>query len=475
MFLLTLGRAWMLPILFLLPCIVLNTALGKTTQIELGKQHPVLTSWSIQGDQVISLDAYRNTKVLVIYFSTWTRDCRKAIDLWLETTKEHVENQKLVVLGAMLEHHRDRCRLFAQWKGIEIPVLHDPLNQAGVEKLPLLVGVDEHGVVQVIDPDPGRFTQDFISKKFKPSPLAIRAPVVNLPNPKYTARMAEEARNAKGWREHGDALVLAGLSPQINEAILTYPQALKVDPQDSLSYFRLGAAYRLRYDSSERQPGDFQAAIDAWQEAVRVAPRNKVFHSNIQRYGVRHEKPASMYRWIKTARRELLARGETPVQLNVEPSPIEFAKRTKKFTSSHNTGPANDVSKQETQDGQRAVDFESVVVRSTRSKSKRRHAQVLLIFRPIGGRSWYKQGEPMRVWIEPPKYLKVNRRFIEFANSESATSGKERTLNFEVSVAKKMRKKPISIKGHAVFQMMDGEEPKQLRRDFEVKFTLIKD
>ncbi|MCG8407314.1 MAG: hypothetical protein MI923_19115 [Phycisphaerales bacterium] len=436
----------------------------------LGKVHPALVLWPIQGAEPISIDSYRGTKVLVIYFSTWSTKSHRHVTLWQEATKPWVAEKELVVLGVMLEQHRDRCRLFAQWKSLEIPLLHDPLNLAGIEKVPMVVGVDEHGIVRSVDPDPKNIAQDFVNRKFKSSGAVTRTHVMGLPRPKYTARMAEEARNAKGWREHGDALLLAGLPPQINEAILTYPRAIQLDPEDTLSRFRLGVGYRIRYDSVERQPGDFQAAIDAWREAVRGAPKNKVFRSRIQQYGIRHER-GSMYRWIKTARSDLLARGETPVELAVEPAPIELAGPRKKFMSNSSTGPADENAEQVTRDSQDLVGFESVVVQGTRSKNKR-YAQVLLIFRAKKGQHWHNGGKPLQVRVDRPKGVRVERRFIEYPNPESPSSDEERILNFEVGLRKKNPNSSVRIKGYATYELNEGGKPLRLRRDFEVKFAL---
>ena len=49
----------------------------------------------------------------------------------------------------------------------------------------------------------------------------------------------------------------------------------------------------------------------------------------MQQYGPRLDKPYAFYDWIDAARSELLARGETPIPLKVEPSGAEIAKPIK--------------------------------------------------------------------------------------------------------------------------------------------------
>ena len=44
--------------------------------------------------------------------------------VWHELTKEARKAGELVLLGVIQEQHPDRCRLFAQWKGFDWPILH---------------------------------------------------------------------------------------------------------------------------------------------------------------------------------------------------------------------------------------------------------------------------------------------------------------------------------------------------------------
>ena len=53
------------------------------------------------------------------------------------------------MLGITQEQHPARCRLFAQWHGIDWPILWDPFNLTGSEAVPRFTLVDEHGVVRV--------------------------------------------------------------------------------------------------------------------------------------------------------------------------------------------------------------------------------------------------------------------------------------------------------------------------------------
>ena len=467
-----LGRSRHPRIIMLLAAIVVARPSTAAPLIAIGKPHPPLVLWTIAGETAISIDTYRGTKVLVVYFATWSPQGIDDLAAWRERTRQAVADKKLVLLGVMEEQYADRCRLFAQWKGIaDVPILHDPLNLAAVGHVPMVVGVDEHGFVRLIDPDPDRLEKNFIRRTFKYNPKERRPAVEDLTDPRYTKRMAREARTAAGWRRHGDALVLGGLGPQIDEAITTYPSAIELDADDGLAFFRLGVAHRIRYDRPERQPGDFQAAIDAWKQAVRKSRKNAVFRSRLAQYGLRFDRSVAMYRWILTARKKITERGESPEKLAVEPIAVELAKPRKNFKSVKSAGTDGDAGSGATPDDQPLVAFESVVVPSVSAK-KKRYAQVLLVFRPSGlGAQWDNRGDPLRVWLDPPDGVKLSRRFAAFKNPESAGSSEERTLNFEVKLPKSSKRWPVTIKGHALYRVSSGGDAaaRLLRRDFQVK------
>ena len=81
--------------------------------------------------------------------------CRQHVPVWHEATREWVKQGRLVLLGVTQEQHADRCRLFAQWKRFDWPILHDPINLLEAPAVPIVVAIDEHGIVRAIRPRPG--------------------------------------------------------------------------------------------------------------------------------------------------------------------------------------------------------------------------------------------------------------------------------------------------------------------------------
>ncbi len=431
-----------------------------------GHPHPPLVLPPVRGETPISIDGFRGTKVLIVYFATWSPEGREAMIRWREQTKAAVADKKVVLVGVMLDHHCDRCRLFAQWQEIDAPLLHDPLDLAGVRKVPTVVGLDEAGIVRVINPNPSEIGKVFLDKPERRPPKDTRTAVEKLPDPKYTRRMAGEARDAGGWRSHGETLNLSGDPDLFPEAIEAYAQAIQLEPKDARAHFGLGVAYLARYECGHRQPGDFQSAIDAWRAACGHEPKNGVYRSRIQQYGLRHEKRAEMYGWIGTARKEIQGRGQTPTPLTVEPAEIECAKPQKRFKVLKEPQGRSFSGEP---DAANLVEFEGVVVPAL-SKKRPDYVQLLLIFRPNQSRwSGGADGPPLAVQLEPPEGVTLSRRLVELIGDDEDTETGVRTLYVEARLPKQV-KEPIVIKGRAFYRLDSGGGEAGWRcRDIEIK------
>jgi peroxiredoxin len=262
-----------------------ETAAQAPEPVKVGKLHPPLALWTIEHDKPVSLESLRGKKVILIHFASWSGPSRQQIEGWFEHLRTFVNAKKVVVLGVDHEQHADRARLFAQWKGLKEPILHDPLDLSAVTKLPFVVAIDEEGIVRSAQPSIDKIDKGFIHRSAPRKKEHSEVPEAALPDPRVMRRTASEARKASVYRELGDALVLGGAPIQINEAIKTYKQVLQLDPKDAWSCFRMGAAYRIRYEREDRQPGDFQFAIDAWEDAVKLEPGCEIYRQRLRQYG----------------------------------------------------------------------------------------------------------------------------------------------------------------------------------------------
>ncbi len=87
--------------------------------------------------------------------------------VWHNATKKWREKGDLVVVGITQEQHPDRCRLFAQWHGIDWPILWDPFNMTGSKVVPRVVLIDEHGVVRSKRANVESIEEMFLSRVFE--------------------------------------------------------------------------------------------------------------------------------------------------------------------------------------------------------------------------------------------------------------------------------------------------------------------
>ena len=161
---------------------------------------------------------------------------------WHEKTKGLVAEGKLKVLGVVEEQHPDRAALFMKWHQMDWPVVSDPLNLLGVYAIPYTFLIDEHGFIRYRNPKPADLEQ-FLATDYEPI-SGVDAP-----------SLEAEA----GTAEH---MLMWGKPDSIETAIQQLEKRTMSNPQDAKTLFRLGVAYRMRYDSDRRQPSDFAKAAE---------------------------------------------------------------------------------------------------------------------------------------------------------------------------------------------------------------------
>ena len=244
--------------------------------------------------------------------------------VWHAGTQRSVQDGKLAVVAIVQDQHPDRARLFLQWKHIDWPVLADSLDLLNLETVPLTVAVDEYGIVRFSElPMAAAKTieQTFLNQTYEKP--AVPAPIDKADLAAPRGVRSKDAADA--WRAYGDAVSVYGGGQRWTDAIDAYRHAAQLAPLDGRTQFRLGSALRKRYDSTARQPGDFQAAEEHWAKALVIDPNRYIWRRRVQQYGPRLETPVEFFDWIRDARAEIAGRGETPVALTVEPGDSEYA------------------------------------------------------------------------------------------------------------------------------------------------------
>ena len=120
------------------------------------------------------------------------------------------------------------------------------------------------------------------------------------------------------------------------------------------------------------------------------------------------------YDWIDAARSELLARGETPLPLKVEPSGAEIAKPIKdgNFEVTPASMPDPDGRVQRAAPG--LMEWRHVTVSHT--QRERRSIRVHMQWQPAANSSveWNNEAEPLTLWLEAAPGWKVQPAFFLF-------------------------------------------------------------
>ena len=357
--------------------------------------------------------------------------------VWNAKVQEWVREGKLVVLGIAQEQHPDRCRLFAQWHQLNWPILHDPINVMQVRGVPIEVAIDERGIVRNIRGNPKTFEEKFIDKAFAPEGIEPPRKHEKARRPDLVAlhRRAEQSLSSKAWRELGDALVLWGGIARVNGAINAYTQALKIKPGDGNVHFRLGVCYRIRYDSRQRMPTDFQTAVNHWTKARMIEPNQYIWRRRIEQYGPRLTKPYPFYDWVETAALDIRARGEQPIKLRILPTGSEIASPGRSFDAEERDIKPPDPQGRIIRDTQRLILTEVTVVPP--HVKPEGTVRVHLTLRPNNKLKahWNNEGEPLKLWIKPPSGWKVQPKLLMAPQGDQPETSEPRHFEFEVRAA----------------------------------------
>ena len=376
---------------------------------------------------------------------------------WNERVKQWVREGKLVVLGIAQEQHPNRCRLFAQWHKLNWPILHDPINVMGVKGVPFEVAIDEYGIVRILKPDPKTFEKEFINKTFAPpkKDISIKSEKATRPDIAALRGRTKQSNSADVWRNLGDALVLWGEPLDVNEAIEAYSQAIQIDPEDAAAHFRLGVCYRIRYESEQRKPTDFQKAVDHWTKARQINPNQYIWRRRIEQYGPQATKPYPFYDWVQKAASEIRARGERPVELNVLPTSSELA------------GPGDnpeiekpDIKPPDPQgrilrDQQHLILTEVTVIPPRIKPGKTARIHVTLRPNKKLKAHWNNEAEPLKLWIDPPSGFKVQPQLSKAPQGDKPETSEPRNIEFEF-IAPDDASGTFKIAAYALYYVCEG-------------------
>ena len=331
-------------------------------------------------------------------------------------TKKLQDEGKLQMLGIIQEQHPHRARLFMQWKGMSWPVLVDSLNLLDNSVVPLTFLVDEHGVIRFARPGPKELNE-FLSTDY-PAP---------------EAGASADATSDGSEPGAAERIVLWERASRLGEAIAALRKAIETNPDDGRAHFRLGVAYRMRYDSPYRVDGDFANAVEHWGRALDLDPNQYIWRRRIQQYGPRLKKPYPFYDWVVTARKEIEARKETAHPLPVEPGGAELASPVSSFETTDVERQDPDPEGRVLRDEENLILVETLTVPAVVEPGEPVRAHV--VFRPnddVKGH-WNNEVEDLVLWLNPPPGWSVERRYLSFPVPPEPVSQEIRQLEVELA------------------------------------------
>ena len=375
------------------------------------------------------------------------------VPVWHASLKQLEKDGKVAVVAIVQDQHPDRARLFLQWKQIGWQTLADSLDLLNLETVPLTLAVDEYGIVRFTELPMSAATtieQTFVNQTY-PKPAAIPpAEVSDLPS----LQAATKRNTAPAWRAYGDALSVWG-GGQWSEVIGAYQHAAQLDGGDGITQFRLGSAFRKRYDSSARQPTDFQDAERHWAQALEIDPNRYIWRRRQQQYGPHLAKPEPFFDWIRDARAEIAKRGETPLALTVEPGDSEYATPGADVAAAKSPAVEPDARGRIRRDRGEFIAVETAVVPSTVAPGDT--VRVHLTFRPNlrTKAHWNNEVDALVYWVSPPLAWTTDRRAVVAPNAPTAVSQEPRTVEFEVKVPDTQAPGAAAVPGYALYYVCE--------------------
>ena len=390
--------------------------------------------------------------------------------MWDKTAAPFVAKGDLVILGVVQEQHAERARLYRQWRQFHWPIAQDAITKLELAAVPIPVLIDEHGIVRNRRPRPGQLAA-FVKTKFAAPESSAPVAPFEWATPEYWRSVVDrrDDDDAAARNELADALIHFGRAQDTTEAIETYQKLLEKDSDSGKIHFRLGVAFRKRFDSGSRQPGDFEAAARHWTRAIQINPNQYIWRRRVEQYGPRLIKPYPFYDWIGEAMDEIRDRGEVPVELSVPLTGSEIAEPSRKLDTVANGLSEPDPDRRIDRDTEQLIRIETAVVPAEIEPGGTARVHVVLI--PESG-EWNNESEGVHVWIGEVQGARVSTRGFELPNPREPESDETRAVDFEIQVNPQAREG--SIHGYAIYYACDNGTGQCLyrRQDFQIPLDI---
>jgi len=366
------------------------------------------------------------------------------VPVWHAALEPFEKAGKVAVVAVVQDQHPDRARLFLQWKRVGWPVLADSLDLLNLDTVPLTVAVDEYGIV--------RFTELPMS-----ATKTIGETFIDQTYPKPASLPPID----RGRFETFTTWTMA---------IEAFERDVQRNPNDGPAQFRLGSAYRARYDSRERRTTDFADAERHWTRALDIDPNRYIWRRRVQQYGPRMAEPYAFFDWIRDARQELAARGETPVPLAVEPGDSEFEKpdpRALAKAPAAEPDPRGRIRR----DAGEFIGIDATAVPAVPNAGDT--VRVHVTFRPNAATKahWNNTADPLVYWMTPPSGVTVASRAVVAPNAAAEVSLETRTIDYDVTLPASAAGR-VTIPGYALYYVCEDVNGVCMYRRHDVTVTI---
>ena len=394
---------------------------------------------------------------------------------WHEATKQLQEQGKLQMVGIIQEQHPDRCRLFMQWKQMDWPILVDSLNLLEVTAVPITLAIDEHGIIRhkgLRLQDAETIEEVFLDQSFDdPEDEQLSTSGQPASPDIESLKAAAEREPVRDLKRYANQLTVWGAPERISDAIDAYQYFIEANPNHGPTHFRLGVAFRKRYDSDHRQATDFQRAVQHWKTALDLDPNQYIWRRRIQQYGPRLDKPYPFYDWVPEARAAITARGETPVELAVEPHGAEFAKPRDHFVRADDSAEEPDPGGRIHRDEGEFVHAEATVVPPVVAPGETVRVHVTMRPNRATKSHWNNEAEELAYWVDPPDGWDSDRRHLTHPIPPEVVSLEPRAIEFELRCPDDASSGLVEVPSYALYYVCEDVNGACLyrRQDVTVK------
>ena len=366
--------------------------------------------------------------------------------VWHAALQPFEKAGEVTVVAIVQDQHPDRARLFLQWKRVGWPVLADQLDLLNLDTVPLTVAVDEYGIVRFTElPMSAAKTigETFVHQTYRPPAT-----------PPTVERGVFETLH--GW----------------THAISFFAREVDRHPNDGAAEFRLGSAYRARYDSPDRQATDFANAERHWTRALDLDPNRYIWRRRVQQYGPRMAEPYAFFDWIRDARAEITARGETPVPLAVEPGDSEFEKPDPRVVAAKTPASEPDPRGRIARDAGEFIRVDSATVPADPAPGDT--VRVHVAFRPNAKTKahWNNSAEPLVYWMRPPSGASTAGRAVVAPNAATEVSQETRTIEYDVTLPTASSAARVTIPGYALYYVCEDVNGVCMYRRHDITVTI---